>query len=56
LGLIAQKRGKLIELYKKTIPESSPLSRNQKAFDYPQLLYTLKLLPAERAILDGEAP
>jgi len=30
------------------------VSRNQKAFDYPQLLEALKLLPAERVILDGE--
>jgi hypothetical protein len=29
-------------------------SRNQKEFNYPQLLDALKLLPAERAILDGE--
>jgi len=30
------------------------VSRNKKAFDYPQLLDALKFLPAERAILDGE--
>src|SRR6516165_5175276 len=30
------------------------VSRNKKAFDYPQLLGALKLLPAERVILDGE--
>jgi bifunctional non-homologous end joining protein LigD len=30
------------------------VSRNKKAFDYPQLLDALKLLPAERVILDGE--
>jgi bifunctional non-homologous end joining protein LigD len=30
------------------------VSRNEKAFDYPQLLDALKLLPAERVILDGE--
>jgi len=30
------------------------ISRNKKAFDYPQLLDALKLLPAERVILDGE--
>ena len=30
------------------------VSRNQKAFDYPQLLDALKLLPAECFILDGE--
>src|SRR6516225_11338359 len=30
------------------------VSRNQKAFDYPQLLDALNLLPAERVILDGE--
>jgi bifunctional non-homologous end joining protein LigD len=30
------------------------VSRNKKAFDYPQLLDALKKLPAERAILDGE--
>ena len=29
-------------------------SRNKKAFDYPQLLDALKLLPADRVILDGE--
>src|SRR5215472_15071776 len=30
------------------------VSRNKKAFDYPQLLNALKLLPADRVILDGE--
>src|SRR6516165_3056987 len=30
------------------------VSRNKKAFDYPQLLGALKLLPAECFILDGE--
>jgi bifunctional non-homologous end joining protein LigD len=30
------------------------VSRNKKAFDYPQLLDALKLLPAERVIFDGE--
>jgi bifunctional non-homologous end joining protein LigD len=30
------------------------VSRNKKAFDYPQLLDALKKLPAQRAILDGE--
>ena len=30
------------------------LSRNKKAFDYPQLLDALKKLPAKQAILDGE--
>src|SRR6516164_9439853 len=30
------------------------VSRNKKAFDYPQLLDSLKKLPAERVILDGE--
>src|SRR6516165_6395178 len=30
------------------------VSRNEKAFDYPQLLDALKSLPAERVILDGE--
>src|SRR5215467_13613504 len=30
------------------------VSRNKKAFDYPQLLDALKLLPAKRVILDGE--
>ena len=30
------------------------ISRNKKAFDYPQLLNALKKLPADRAILDGE--
>ena len=30
------------------------VSRNKKAFDYPQLLDALKLLPAEHFILDGE--
>ena len=30
------------------------VSRNRKAFDYPQLLDGLKSLPAERVILDGE--
>ena len=30
------------------------VSRNKKAFDYPQPLDALKFLPAERAILDGE--
>jgi bifunctional non-homologous end joining protein LigD len=30
------------------------VSRNKKAFDYPQLLDALKLLPADRVILDGE--
>jgi ATP dependent DNA ligase domain len=29
------------------------VSRNKKAFDYPQLLEALKLLPAEHFILDG---
>ena len=30
------------------------VSRNKDAFDYPQLLDALKLLPAEHFILDGE--
>jgi ATP-dependent DNA ligase len=30
------------------------VSRNRKAFDYPQLLDSLKKLPAEHVILDGE--
>ena len=30
------------------------VSRNKKAFDYPQQLDALKLLPAEHVILDGE--
>ena len=30
------------------------VSRNEKAFDYPQLIDALKLLSAERVILDGE--
>ena len=30
------------------------VSRNKKAFDYPQFIDALKKLPAERAILDGE--
>jgi bifunctional non-homologous end joining protein LigD len=30
------------------------ISRNKKAFDYPQLLDALELLPAEHVILDGE--
>jgi bifunctional non-homologous end joining protein LigD len=30
------------------------VSRNKKAFDYPQLLDALKLLSADRVILDGE--
>jgi bifunctional non-homologous end joining protein LigD len=30
------------------------ISRNQKAFNYPQLLHALKSLSAERVILDGE--
>jgi bifunctional non-homologous end joining protein LigD len=30
------------------------VSRNQKAFNYPQLLDALKSLPAEHMILDGE--
>jgi hypothetical protein len=30
------------------------VSRNQKAFDYPQLLDALKLLPADRVILDDQ--
>jgi len=30
------------------------MSRNKKAFDYPQLLGALKKLPAERVVLDGE--
>src|SRR5215831_4458291 len=30
------------------------VSRNKKPFDYPQLLEGLKLLPAERVVLDGE--
>jgi hypothetical protein len=30
------------------------VSRNKKAFDYLQLIDALKLLPAERVILDGE--
>src|SRR5215471_12361100 len=30
------------------------VSRNKKAFDYPQLLDALTLLPAEHFILDGE--
>jgi bifunctional non-homologous end joining protein LigD len=30
------------------------VSRNKKAFDYPQLVNALKLLPADRVMLDGE--
>ena len=30
------------------------ISRNNKAFDYPELIGALKLLPAEHFILDGE--
>src|SRR5262252_8789138 len=30
------------------------ISRNKKAFDYPELLDALRKLPAERVILDGE--
>ena len=30
------------------------VSRNKKAFDFPQLLDALKKLPAQRIILDGE--
>ena len=30
------------------------VSRNQKGFNYPRLLDALKLLPADRVILDGE--
>jgi bifunctional non-homologous end joining protein LigD len=30
------------------------VSRNKKAFDYPQLVDTLRKLPADRVILDGE--
>jgi bifunctional non-homologous end joining protein LigD len=30
------------------------VSRNKKAFDYPQLLNALKKVPAERVIVDGE--
>ena len=30
------------------------VSRNKKAFDYPELLDALKKLPTERASLDGE--
>ena len=30
------------------------ISRDKKAFDYPQLLDAIKKLPAERVILDGE--
>ena len=30
------------------------VSRNNKAFDYPQLLDALKKLPTDRVILDGE--
>ena len=30
------------------------ISRNKKAFDYPGLLDSLKKLPTERVILDGE--
>jgi bifunctional non-homologous end joining protein LigD len=30
------------------------VSRNQKDFNYPRLLDALKLLPADRVILDGE--
>jgi bifunctional non-homologous end joining protein LigD len=30
------------------------VSRNEKAFDYPQLVDALRKLPVERAILDGE--
>src|SRR6516164_8717065 len=30
------------------------ISRDKKAFDYPQLLDAIKRLPAERVILDGE--
>jgi bifunctional non-homologous end joining protein LigD len=32
----------------------SLVSRNKKAFDYPQLLDALRKLPAEHVILDGE--
>jgi bifunctional non-homologous end joining protein LigD len=41
---LAFKEGKSVRL----------VSRAKKAFDYPQLLDALKLLPAERVILDGE--
>jgi ATP-dependent DNA ligase len=30
------------------------VSRNKKAFDYPQLIDALKRLPAEQVVLDGE--
>ena len=30
------------------------ISRNKKAFDYPELLAALKKLPADHVILDGE--
>ena len=30
------------------------VSRNKKAYDYPQLLEALKLLPTDRVTLDGE--
>jgi ATP-dependent DNA ligase len=29
-------------------------SRNQKTFNYPELLDALKLLPAEHFVIDGE--
>src|SRR5262245_44359113 len=32
------------------------VSRNQKDFHYPQPFDALKLLPAERVVLDGECP
>ena len=41
---VAFKEGKEVRL----------VSRNNKALDYPQLVSALKLLPADRAILDGE--
>jgi bifunctional non-homologous end joining protein LigD len=34
--------------------ETRLVSRNQKAFNYPELLDTLKLLPAEHFVVDGE--
>jgi bifunctional non-homologous end joining protein LigD len=34
--------------------ETRLVSRNQKAFNYPELLDALKLLPAEHFVIDGE--
>jgi bifunctional non-homologous end joining protein LigD len=43
-GALAFKNGKEVRL----------ISRNKKEFNYPQLLDALKLLAAERVVLDGE--